>query len=126
MANSKRVNAAEVFDAAVDESAVQSNAEVTEANENRTPAPKVREKTREELIAEEIARNEEYVEVDLFRDNAKYKDEVNVAVGNENCVIKRGMKVRVKRKFALAIEESLREDFRVAEVIRRETERADF
>lgn len=126
MANSKRVNAAEVFDAAVDESAVQSNAEVTEANENRTSAPKVREKTREELIAEEIARNEEYVEVDLFRDNAKYKDDVYVAVGNENCVIKRGMKVRVKRKFALAIEESLREDFRVAEVIRRETERADF
>lgn len=126
MANSKRVNAAEVFDAAVDESAVQSNAEVTEANENRTPAPKVREKTHEELIAEEIARNEEYVEVDLFRDNAKYKDDVYVAVGNENCVIKRGMKVRVKRKFALAIEESLREDFRVAEVIRRETERADF
>ena len=120
MANSKRVNAA------VDESAVQSNAEVTEANENRTSAPKVREKTREELIAEEIARNEEYVEVDLFRDNAKYKDDVYVAVGNENCVIKRGMKVRVKRKFALAIEESLREDFRVAEVIRRETERADF
>ena len=126
MANSKRVNAAEVFDAAVDESAVQSNAEVTEANENRTSAPKVREKTREELIAEEIARNEEYVEVDLFRDNAKYKDDVYVAVGNENCVIKRGMKVRVKRKFALAIEESLREDFSVAEVIRRETERADF
>lgn len=119
MANSRRVNTAE----AVVETDVQSNAET--AAEEQTRA-EVREKTRDELIAEEIARNEEYVTIELFGDSGKYKDDLYVAVGNENCVIKRGMKVRVKRKFALAIEESLREDIHVAETIRRETERADF
>lgn len=83
-------------------------------------------KSEKELIAEEIARNEEYVEIELFYDGGKYSDDVYVAIGNENCVIKRGRKVRVKRKFALAIEESVREERHVAAVIKQEREKAQY
>lgn len=69
----------------------------------------------------EIARNEEYVEVKLFRDNDKYKDDVYVAVGDQNCVIKRGIPVKVKRKFYLALAETDDQDFKTAQLIERES-----
>ena len=78
---------------------------------------KTREMLEQEQIAAEIARNEEYVDVQLFKDNGKYKDDVYVAVGNENCLIKRGIPVRIKRKFWNVIEESMREDFLTARLI---------
>ena len=40
------------------------------------------------------------VEIELFRDNRDYKDDVFVAVNGESCVIARGKKVKVKKKFA--------------------------
>ena len=46
----------------------------------------------------------EYVTVELFRDNGKYKDDVYVSIGDENCLIQRGKPVRIKRKFALALD----------------------
>lgn len=69
----------------------------------------------------EIAKNEEYVEVKLFRDNDKYKDDVYVAVGDQNCVIKRGVPVRIKRKFYLALAETDEQDFKTAQLIERES-----
>lgn len=69
----------------------------------------------------EIARNEEYVEVKLFRDNDKYKDDVYVAVGDQNCVIKRGVPVKIKRKFYLALAETDEQDFKTAQLIERES-----
>ena len=39
------------------------------------------------------------VEIELFRDNRDYKDDVFVAVNGESCVIARGKKVMVKKKF---------------------------
>ncbi len=53
---------------------------------------------------------EEYVEVKLFKDGKDYRDDVFVSVGGESCLIKRGEKVRIKRKFALVLEESERQD----------------
>ena len=57
-----------------------------------------------ELTEEQIKANEErkaywneLVEVKLFKDNNKYKDDVYVSVNGENCVIKRGEKVKIKR-----------------------------
>ena len=58
----------------------------------------------------EIKRNEEYVEVKLFKDNEKYVDDVYVAVGGQNCVIKRGVPVKIKRKFYLALCQSEHQD----------------
>ena len=53
---------------------------------------------------------EEMVEVMLFKDNKDYKDDVFVSVNGENCVIKRGIPVKVKRKFALVLEDSSKQD----------------
>lgn len=83
-------------------------------------AEKAAEKTFEELIREEIARNEEYVEAEFFKDNDKYKDDIFVSVGNETCVVKRGVPVRIKRKFALVIEQQRLQDIMTARLIEAE------
>ena len=53
---------------------------------------------------------EEYVEVKLFKDGKDYRDDVFVSVGGESCLIKRGERVPIKRKFALVLEQSERQD----------------
>ena len=77
-----------------------------------------------ELTEEEKKANEErkaywdeLVEVELFKDNNKYKDDVYVSVNGENCLIKRGEKVKVKRKFADVLENSKMQDFKTSELI---------
>ena len=64
------------------------------------------EKTEEEkkAEAEREAYWNEYVEIELFLDNNKYKDDVWVAVNGESCRIKRGERVKIKRKFAEELE----------------------
>ena len=52
----------------------------------------------------------EMVTMRLFKDNSRYKDDLYVAVNGENCVIKRGAWVKVKRKFAEVIDRSLIQD----------------
>ena len=74
-----------------------------------------------DAVKAEIARNEEYVEVKLFKDNDKYQDDVYVAVGNQNCVIKRGVPVKIKRKFLLALSQSDEQDLKTANLIERES-----
>ena len=65
----------------------------------------------------------EYVSVKLFKDNDRYKDDVYVAVNGQNCVIKRGEWVRIKRKFALVLDASEIQDMKTAEFIEREQRR---
>jgi hypothetical protein len=62
----------------------------------------------------------EYISVKLFKDNDRYKDDVYVAVNGQNCIIKRGEWVRVKRKFALVLDASEIQDMRTAEFIEKE------
>ena len=57
------------------------------------------------------------VEIELFRDNKDYKDNVFVAVNGESCVIARGRKVKVKKKFADVIENSMRQDVKTARLM---------
>ncbi len=57
-----------------------------------------------EKAEEEKAYYDELVEVELFKDNDKYKDDVFVAVNGVGSLIQRGKKVMVKRKYALALE----------------------
>ena len=66
----------------------------------------------------------EYVAVKLFRDNDRYKDDVYVAVNGQNCVIKRGEWVKIKRKFAMVLDQSEIQDMQTAEYL--ETEQARF
>ena len=82
-------------------------------------------KKNEEERAREQAREyerylNEYISVKLFRDNDRYKDDVYVAVNGNNCIIKRGEWVRVKRKFALVLDASEIQDMRTAEYLERE------
>lgn len=67
---------------------------------------------------------EELVEVKLFKDNGKYKDDVYVGVNGENCVIKRGERVQVKRKFAEVLDNSDRQDYETSKLI--EAKSAEF
>ena len=59
------------------------------------------------------------VEIELFRDNKDYKDNVFVAVNGETCVIARGQKVKIKKKFADVIENSMRQDIKTARMMDR-------
>lgn len=65
--------------------------------------------------------NEE-VEIQLFKDSGKYKDDVYVAVNGENCIIQRGIPVKVKRKFAEVLRQSLAQDNETADMIRELTD----
>jgi len=58
---------------------------------------------------------EEYVEIQLFKDGNDYKDDVFVSCNGENCLIKRGVPVKIKRKFALILEQSAQQDVSAAE-----------
>ena len=74
------------------------------------------------VMSEEAKKAEEYwnedVEIQLFKDNGKYKDDVYVAVNGQNCLIQRGKPVRVKRKFAETLRRSLEQDNETADMIR--------
>lgn len=84
-------------------------------------------------MSEEAKKAEEYwneeVEIQLFKDAGKYKDDVYVAVNGVNCLIQRGKPVKVKRKFAEVLRQSLEQDNETADMIRELTtayeERAD-
>lgn len=65
----------------------------------------------------------EYISVKLFKDNDRYKDDVYVAVNGQNCIIKRGEWVKIKRKFALVLDASEIQDMKTAEFIEREQKR---
>ncbi len=77
-----------------------------------------------ELTEEQKKANEEreaywneLVEVRLFKDNNKYKDDVYVSVNDENCLIKRGERVMVKRKFANVLDLSDMQDYETSKLI---------
>lgn len=73
-------------------------------------------KTQEKSIVKTIDENT-LVEIELFRDNKDYKDNVFVAVNGESCVIARGRKVKVKKKFADVIYQSMRQDIKTARLM---------
>lgn len=57
------------------------------------------------------------VEIELFRDAKDYKDNVFVAVNGESCVIARGKKVKIKKKFADVIAFSMKQDVKTARMM---------
>lgn len=65
----------------------------------------------------------ELVAVKLFRDNDRYKDDVYVAINGQNCVIKRGEWVKIKRKFAMVLDQSEIQDIKTAEMLETEQNR---
>ena len=65
----------------------------------------------------EKAYYDEYVEIELFKDNGRYKDDVTVSVNGETCLVQRGKKVKIKRKFAQALEDSRVQDIKTSDFI---------
>lgn len=65
--------------------------------------------------------DDELVTRQLFRDNDKYQGDVFVAVNGQTCLIKRGVPVQIKRKFARVLDESMAQDNATADLISRET-----
>ena len=84
-------------------------------------AKSAEEEEKAKKAAEHAAYMEEYVEVKLFKDNDKYKDDVFVAVNGENCVIKRGERVKIKRKFAEVLDHSEHQDYETSKLIEQAT-----
>ena len=76
-----------------------------------------------QFLREQEAWLNEYVEVRLFKDNEKYKDDVYVAINGKNCVIRRGVWTRIRRKFALLLDQSEIQDLRTSELMEREAGR---
>lgn len=76
--------------------------------------------TAEERAAFDAYMNEE-VEVKLFKDNNKYKDPVFVGVNGETIAIERGVRVKIKRKFAEVLDNSDMQDYETSLLIERKS-----
>ena len=66
---------------------------------------------------------EEYIAIKLFKDNDRYRDDVYVAINGKNCVIKRGEWVKIKRKYALVLDQSEIQDTKAAQLMQSEQSR---
>lgn len=69
-----------------------------------------------ELAAHKAYMNE-LVEIKLFRDNGKYQDDVFVSCNGETVAIKRGERVKIKRKFVEILDNSEHQDYETARLI---------
>ena len=89
----------------------------------KTAEKKAKAAPRARQFAAEEAWLNEYVEIKLFKDNEKYKDDVYVAINGKNCVIRRGEWTRIRRKFALLLDQSEIQDLRTAELMSEQSNR---
>ena len=78
---------------------------------------KAKKDERKRRMAEAEKYLNDYVSIKLCKDNDKYRDDVYVAVNGKNCIIKRGEWVKVRRKFALVIDQSEIQDLKTAEFL---------
>ena len=68
-------------------------------------------------LAADKERGEELVDIKLFKDSGKYKDDVFVGCNGETIAIKRGERVKIKRKFAEILDNSEHQDYETAQMI---------
>lgn len=83
----------------------------------RLTTGKVKTAERAAEIEADRARGEELVEVKLFKDTGKYKDDVFVGCNGETIAIQRGERVKIKRKFAEILDNSEHQDYETAQLI---------
>ena len=122
MATAKKTDEQELTLAQVQEKIAemlaQAKAEAEKIVEDAKTAaqPKVAGMTEEEK-AEYDKRMDELVEVKLFKDNNKYKEPVFVGVNGETIAIERGVRVKIKRKFAEVLDNSDNQDYETSMLI---------
>lgn len=68
-----------------------------------------------ELSPEEYL--EETVQIQLIKDNDKYKDDVTLSINGINILVKRGVPVAIKRKHALVLESAYRQQMIAADLM---------
>ncbi len=68
-------------------------------------------------MAENTEKKEKLVEVELFKDNKDYKDDLFVCINGHNNVIKRGEKVKVPEAYKLVIDQSIEQDKATAKMM---------
>ena len=73
-----------------------------------------------EIEADRI-RGEELVEVKLFKDTGKYKDDVPVGCNGDIIIIPRGVRTQIKRKYAEILDNSEHQDYETSQMIERKT-----
>lgn len=71
----------------------------------------------QEPVAVPEESDEDLVEIQLFKDGGRYSDDVYVCVNGERVLIQRGKKVKIKRKFAKVLEQSMQQDINTANMI---------
>ena len=108
----------EKADSIIEEAKLQAQAIIDAAKE--TADAKEAAGAVEEAVNPVDEEMEEYVTVKLFKDNGKYKDDVFVAVNGEGCNIPRGIPVKIKRKFALVLEQSDLQDYNTVQFMNEE------
>ena len=73
------------------------------------------------MSAEEMEKHKAYmneeVEIKLFKDSGKYKDDVFVSCNGETIAIQRGVRVKIKRKHAEILDNSEHQDYETAQLI---------
>lgn len=69
----------------------------------------------------ENAKGEELVEVKLFKDNDKYKEPVFVGCNGETIAIERGVRVKIKKKFADILDNSEHQDYETSRMIEKKS-----
>ena len=78
------------------------------------------------VMSEEAKKAEEYwneeVEIQLFKDGGKYKDDVQVGHNGVMYLLQRGKPVKVKRKVAETLRHSMEQDNETADLIRELTD----
>lgn len=57
------------------------------------------------------------VEVELFFDGEKYKDDVDICINGKRILLQRGKKIKIKRDYALVLQQSLKQDKRTKDMI---------
>lgn len=122
MATAKKTDEQELTLAQVQEKIAemlaQAKAEAEKIVEDAKTAahPKVAGMTEEEKAEYDKYMNE-LVEVKLFKDNNKYKEPVFVGVNGETIAIERGVRVKIKRKFAEVLDNSDNQDYETSMLI---------
>lgn len=86
--------------------------------------PQVDAEAETKAKAERKAWLNELVEVKLFKDNDKYKEPVFVSCNGETIAIERGVRVKVKRKYALILDNSEHQDYETSVMM--ESKSAEF
>lgn len=102
---------AEVKSKEIIENAEKKAAEIMEKVAEKTEGKSSLSEENEKINAE----LEEYTLVHVFKGDGKYAEDIYLSVNGDNCLVKRGYPIRIKKKFAVLLEQSYQQDLMAKE-----------